>query len=458
MHNTLRVDLTKQTTQWNRIQVASALALFFSLDSVVSILFNAIRDSYRSTSADHSGFIVQVPLCILALFMIHQTWKYGAVFDRKSLTRLRNAFIIASVPLILLFSAIVVISFNAEQTSRSELKQLFTGAAGFGFMFIGCIIVAIAIARLMKSKVDGVEVRLGDALDYASAKANVPPPEAYSIVRIDQPMGVVWILLGAIVFIFGAALGSILWDFWAEAGAEGNSSQLLQLSTLVEIGGALLVLKGRAYFVPKAEAVLAIDKRTPIVYLRSFTDEAVDTVHWTANSAFVDRSFEMKLARYFLPFGPFLAIGSPRDALPKLGALRLMRSDAEWQGEVMTLMERSQLLVASVGTSKWIKWELAESLRRGFENKSLFIFPLTMHRGRRAKQKQAAQHEERINTLKALYSPSESPDYKTLRPKEFLLVQVGAQAQTILLTTHKPGSNSLVLAVVIGHYLLQQVP
>ena len=166
----------------------------------------------------------------------------------------------------------------------------------------------------------------------------------------------------------------------------------------------------------------------------------------------------MKLARYFLPFGPFLAIGSPRDALPKLGAMRLIRSDDEWQGEVMTLMEKAQLILASVGSSEWIKWELAESLRRGFEDKSLFIFPVTIRSVWRLKRKRAAQQTERINTLRALYGPTEQPNYDILKPNEFLLAQVTTSAQTILLTSRLPGSNSQLLSVVVGHYLLGHGP
>lgn len=136
-----------------------------------------------------------------------------------------------------------------------------------------------------------------------------------------------------------------------------------------------------------------------------------------------------------------------------------MRSDAEWQSEVYGLMNSAQLLLASVGNSRWIKWELAEIINRGFERKALFFFPVTIRRGRwwlswGVRRKQRAQQLERITAIVEAYPSNRSPDYTVLSKNEFLLAQVTAGPQTYLLTTLKPGSNSQVLAIIVGHYLL----
>ena len=109
----------------------------------------------------------------------------------------------------------------------------------------------------------------------------------------------------------------------------------IYLLRLVQIVGVVGIFKGRSYFLPTAEAVLAVDRRSPILYLRSFLDEKPDIARYSGDLSHFDRSYEMKLSRYFSVFGPFVAIGSPKDKLPKLGALRLMRSEEEWQNEVL---------------------------------------------------------------------------------------------------------------------------
>ena len=43
MRATNRVDLTLQTKQWNRIQFASAIALFFALDNIATTTFDVLK-------------------------------------------------------------------------------------------------------------------------------------------------------------------------------------------------------------------------------------------------------------------------------------------------------------------------------------------------------------------------------------------------------------------------------
>ena len=122
MNTTLRVDVTKQTSQWNRIQIASAFALFFSLETAVSTLFEVIKGGYSTGRTDHTGLFVQIPLFLFSLFMIWQTWKYGSIFNRQSLIKIKYAFMIAAT-LMLLFSTYLILSFLDDDAERS-ISQL----------------------------------------------------------------------------------------------------------------------------------------------------------------------------------------------------------------------------------------------------------------------------------------------------------------------------------------------
>jgi hypothetical protein len=61
MRTTVKVDLTRQTKQWNRIQIASAFTLFISLGRVVSMPFDIIKHVHTEQSFDYTGLLFQIP-------------------------------------------------------------------------------------------------------------------------------------------------------------------------------------------------------------------------------------------------------------------------------------------------------------------------------------------------------------------------------------------------------------
>ena len=162
IRTTVKVDLTRQTKQWNRIQIASAFTLFVSLDQVVTMPFDIIKDVYTEQSFDYTGLLVRIPLFLLALFMIWQTWKHGSLFSRHSFKKLRYAFGIAAFMMLLLctvIGGILTLGNNAGQWSEAELKPLVIAFSGVGFFFIGCVVVTVAIGRLTGSKINAIGSR-----------------------------------------------------------------------------------------------------------------------------------------------------------------------------------------------------------------------------------------------------------------------------------------------------------
>jgi hypothetical protein len=55
-----------------------------------------------------------------------------------------------------------------------------------------------------------------------------------------------------------------------------------------------------------------------------------------------------------------VAVGAPREALPPLGFARLYFSDAEWQKQVSSLIQRSAVVILDSSPTHWVEWELAE--------------------------------------------------------------------------------------------------
>src|SRR5262249_41107579 len=129
--------------------------------------------------------------------------------------------------------------------------------------------------------------------------------------------------------------------------------------------GCFLLITARRYFQVSADSLLAVDKRKPILFLRSFADDEQvkfgdsDTsssyglpdrlpdvnstqdsnldrpedplavaarssrpIGWKASKTLLDFSLETRLSNHFTYFGPFIAVGSPKEPVPQIGAAR----------------------------------------------------------------------------------------------------------------------------------------
>jgi hypothetical protein len=119
---------------------------------------------------------------------------------------------------------------------------------------------------------------------------------------------------------------------------------------------------------------MEIVKTPPIVFLRSFVDDIGHTSG--RGEGRFKHTFEQLVARQLRPYGPFVAIGRPGEALPQLGAARTYTSDAEWQEKALAMMAASRLIAIIVGATPGLGWELGQIVKRGWTDKLLVLFPL----------------------------------------------------------------------------------
>jgi hypothetical protein len=101
-----------------------------------------------------------------------------------------------------------------------------------------------------------------------------------------------------------------------------------------------------------ASAAPAEADAAPVVYLRSFEDDAVGA------ALRGDITEEEQLVRALAHFGPVLAIGKPGELLPLAGAHRQYVADDQWQARVKELLGRARLVVIRTGLSQGLMWEL----------------------------------------------------------------------------------------------------
>jgi hypothetical protein len=141
--------------------------------------------------------------------------------------------------------------------------------------------------------------------------------------------------------------------------------------------GFFFIFKARQYLQVSAYSLLATDRRQPILFLRSFADDAAIGFAITPAEMVtkaLDWSVETRLANYFMGFGPFIAIGRPGEKVPAPGAARVQLSDDQWQQWVINQMNSSSIILMYAGVSHWVVWELSRVLEAHLTEKLILLF------------------------------------------------------------------------------------
>ncbi len=209
-----------------------------------------------------------------------------------------------------------------------------------------------------------------DEIDRARL-AQIPPKSGGT--PISRTRGIFFLLI---------AVAALLLPYLI-SGGDISSPQGLAITGVIGIIVSLVafytLFRAKQYFQVSADSLLAADKRRPILFLRSFSDdpkvEASAGISHQGLAQLIDFSVETRLANHFMAFGPFIAVGAPKDKLPQIGAARKKLSDDEWQQAVAKWMEQSSAIVMYAGTTHWVGWELARIIEGGFATKLILLFP-----------------------------------------------------------------------------------
>jgi hypothetical protein len=162
------------------------------------------------------------------------------------------------------------------------------------------------------------------------------------------------------------------------------------VGVLFSLGGLALAAVGaglfrlaRAHAHSGTKAVLHADDRRPILYLRSFEDDAVKLRSIvSARVPFLELfsvrgsdPFEETLAWELSTYGPVIAIARPGGSIASLGAAREFLSDATWKDEVADRMAAASAIILTIGQTEGLGWEVRRVVEGGYLAKTTFIFP-----------------------------------------------------------------------------------
>ena len=152
---------------------------------------------------------------------------------------------------------------------------------------------------------------------------------------------------------------------------------------IVAVIGGILFRIARALGRADTRKLLAVDRRPPVLYLRSFGDDSVPLA--TIASArrpffelfsFRGRDpFEEAVAWEFATYGPVVAVGRPGHSLASLGAAREHLSDDTWQDQVAQRMHDARAVVVATGETPGLRWEVSQVVAGGHLGKAVFVFP-----------------------------------------------------------------------------------
>jgi hypothetical protein len=184
------------------------------------------------------------------------------------------------------------------------------------------------------------------------------------------------------------------------------------LVLLVALPFGLVNVRRRS--LPDLDAVLARDKRSPVLLLRSFRDEYVRVPNYIPTrlgSINPTRRLEQGLT-ILNALGPLIAVGNPGEPLPHIGAARAFLSNDAWQPAVLRWIDEAVLVVMIAGATEMIRWELERIVEKDSFHKFAIVLP-------------PGQPSERWhNVMKVLSKTIWGPALASVDPKDVLLVQL----------------------------------
>lgn len=322
-------------------------------------------------------------------------------------------------------------------------------------LFTGLWFVAIAVPAflcvilLRRMRISPMGVRLGALLGDLMARGG---EEAPRVTRVERPRfrtGLVYSALGACLLL-GTTFAPVPAD-------SQKASMVYRVTTQLNTLAFFLIVRARRYFQVSADSLLAVDKRRPVLFLRSFTDDERQQ-YGNSQRALLDFSLETRLANHFYHFGPFIAVGSPKDTVPQPGAARVLLAEDEWQSRVLGWIESASVIVMYCGTTKWVNWELQKIIERGRPTSLILIIPEV--KGWRA-SKRRKDIAERAQQLREAFRNTEwneelieFNDFQKLRAMLFR-----ADGSMVMVRSRSRSRDSYHLAALIAHQqLLKPMP
>jgi hypothetical protein len=157
---------------------------------------------------------------------------------------------------------------------------------------------------------------------------------------------------------------------------------------IVYLGAITLLWRLSRKFRINSQDIVLRDVRSPILYLRSFSEEANEEGEYRDEA----KSDEI-LALAVREVGPLVAVGNPGERLQSLGAARLYFENKEWRENVEALMSLSRFVIIQAGFSSklnesGLEWEMLTAMKRLKPEQLIYSFVSWQKLSRHSRQNQ----------------------------------------------------------------------
>ena len=167
----------------------------------------------------------------------------------------------------------------------------------------------------------------------------------------------------------------------------------------------------------------------------------------------LDFSLEIRLSNHFSRFGPFVAIGSPKETVPQPGAARVLLSDDEWQPRVLSWMRDAGLIIMYSGKTHWVNWELQKVLENERATRLILMIPEIKIWSRSERSEEISA---RVEQVRAVFKStpweeelSQFDDFAGLRAMLFR-----PDGSMVMVKSRSRSRDSYHLAALVAHHIL----
>ena len=340
-------------------------------------------------NAEWSNLIVDGATTAIFVFAAYTGWRHVGVIDPRVWSSYLLVFPLLVILAVIggLASATTLISKGAG--AFEDTQSLMTV---FAFLWFAAVALPgfLCVLFLRRTRLEPPGIRLRDLLTRLKEQGGTSAEHLAAARPINRRRGVLYGISGAALL-----LAVILTPLPSQGKQASDALRVIQQVNLL---GFFLIIRARRYFQVSADSLLAVDKRPPILFLRSFADDERQR-YASSERALLDFSLETRLANHFLHFGPFIAVGSPKETVPEPGAARVLLADDEWQSRVLGWMKDSNLIIMYCGTTQWVNWELRKVVENGRSTSLILMFPEIKAFRASRRQKDIAARVEQIRDV-----------------------------------------------------------
>src|SRR5207248_32138 len=266
-----------------------SFGLLGTLSDVVPILVSSRRSDLIAPVDD---VLIHLFIVVAVLsFSVYTGWRHIGVID----ARVWRAHTIAFPMLTLLFPMTVAWDLqNGFPTTPKEQVEMVGNWFWPAVIAVSSLFWFVSVLLLQMTRISSLNISLVKLLSRLRRKRDLTRISTTRIERVNTPRGILLGALGLTLILPGSLIP------WESLMNEKNLSAVMHLAqfiVLLRTAGVFLLLRARGYFQVRADSLLSVDRREPILFLRSFDDDAKGNTDKPTKALF-DFSLETRLTNH----------------------------------------------------------------------------------------------------------------------------------------------------------------